>query len=46
MKYACIIAVWLSASVGYYFHDGSDPWFAATIGTAIIFIFGDDIKER
>jgi len=36
--YATIIAAYLAASIGYAFHDGSDPWTAAFLLSVLILI--------
>ena len=34
--YVTIICVWLFATIGYAFHDGSDPWVVALIMSIVI----------
>jgi hypothetical protein len=31
-----ICFIWLSALIGYGFHDGGDPWVCAVFGTGVV----------
>lgn len=35
-NYLAIIAIWVSATIAYAFHDGPDPFVAAFFGTLIL----------
>jgi hypothetical protein len=39
-KHVVVCFIWLCAVVGYYFHDGSDPWVFAAVGTGLVLWLG------